>query len=284
MSESRKSALACITMDVEPDFVSYAVEPNSPRFYGLFDTPGCFERFCDLIARHEVKLTCYVVGSVLHDRGNHIRELVKIGAEFGCHSLTHDLNAQETEREIRGGIDSFAEFFGYLPQGYRAPFFKVKRVILETLERKGILYDSSFMPSIRPGIYWSLNGQTKPFRWQGLSLVELPLAVVPQVRLPIALSYMKVLGKKPYSMLRRLFGFPDPLVTFFHPMNLVYASIAFNKLPMRWKLANSRNRWKGLEILEEFFMFLQQAGYRFGYMSEVYEQLLSAPLPIESLP
>ena len=283
MSESRKGALACITMDVEPDFVSYSVSSNCPRYYGLFDEPGYFERFCNTITRHQVRLTCYVVGSVLRDRADYVRELAKIGAEFGCHSLTHDLAAQETESEVRGGIDGFTDFFGYSPQGYRSPFFILRPITLETLDRQGVRYDSSFMPSIRPGLYSSLNGQMLPFRWQGFSLVELPLAVVPRVRVPIALSYMKALGKTTYSILRRVSDFPDPLVTFFHPMNLIYSPAAYERLPLRWKLANARNRWRGLEMLEQFLTFIEDSGYQFAFMSEVYEHFLNTPQPIVPL-
>ena len=270
--------LACITLDVEPDFTAYSADLSSPRYYGLFDEPGQFERFCDLMARHSVKLTCFVVGTVLQDRPDHIRELQRRGAEFGSHSLTHRLDAQGDEREIRGGIEAFADFFGYLPQGYRAPVFALQPITLEVLEREGVRYDSSYLPSIRPGVCWNIEGPVHPFRWQGSGLVELPMSVAPVARIPIGLSYVKVLGRLPFIALERLLGFPDPLVTFFHPMNIVYSPQAFEQLPLRWKLANSRNRWRGLEMLEWFLLFLRRRGYGFASMGQLFELVCTEEL------
>ncbi len=274
--------LACITLDIEPDFTHYAFDPNRPRFYGLFDEPGQFDRFCNLMAKHDVKLTCFVVGSVLRDRPDHLRELARLGVEFGSHSLTHDLDVQGTESEVRGGVDAFAEFFGHLPQGYRSPFFKLRSEMLETLERLGVCYDSSFMPSIspiNPAVYHNLNGPIRPFRWQGFSLVELPLAVLPRIRLPLALSYIKVFGTRFYSILERILGIPDPLVTFLHPMNLVYSPQAFDLLSARWQIANSRNRRHGFEIFDWFLTRLRANGYQFVSMGGLLVQVSSGHLP-----
>jgi peptidoglycan/xylan/chitin deacetylase (PgdA/CDA1 family) len=274
--------MACVTLDIEPDLMGYAVDLTAPRYYGLFDEAGQFERFTELVARHGIKLTCFVVGTVLRDRPDHIRALAGLGAEFGSHSLTHDLEAQGTEREVQGGIDSFAEFFGQAPLGYRSPFFKVTREMLEVLERNGVAYDSSYMPSLSPigqRVYRNLDGPLGPFRWQGLSLVELPLAVIPRVRLPLALSYVKVLGKGAYTVAGRLLGYPEPLVTFLHPMNLVYSPEAFARLPIRWKVANSRHRRTGMEMLGWLLGRIRRAGFRFAALSELHEQAAKQALP-----
>lgn len=268
--------LACISIDLEPDFTELS---NGKRHYGLFDTPGHFDRFSKLIAQYEVELTCFVVGNTLRDRPDYIRRLSEMGAEFGSHSLTHSLKAQRDEHEVRGGIHSFSEFFGHLPQGYRSPRGKLTRAVLETLENEGILYDSSVIPSVRPGTYWNLRKPTQPFRWRNLSLVELPIAVVPYIRLPMALSYMKLIGANLYSTMLNTLGYPSPLVFLFHPMDLTYSSQAFEGLSVPWKLAYARNRSNSWEILESFLLNLTQAGYCFAHMSKLYEKVSHDQLP-----
>jgi hypothetical protein len=76
-----------------------------------------------------------------------------------------------------------------------------------------------------------------------------------------------------------MLGSPDPLVTFFHPMNIVYSPLAFEQLPLRWKLANTRNRRRGLEVLEWFLDLLAVGGYRFVSMGQLFKEVSDSPLP-----
>ena len=101
-----KNKSVYMTMDIENDY-TYSQE----RHYGLFDIPGQFEKFCDFIQKHDIKLTGFVVGNALIDRPDYIRALEELGVKFGSHSLTHDLNNSGTELEVRGGIDAFVDFF-----------------------------------------------------------------------------------------------------------------------------------------------------------------------------
>jgi peptidoglycan/xylan/chitin deacetylase (PgdA/CDA1 family) len=269
-------ALACITMDIEPDYTQI---PHRERGYGLFDTPGHFERFAELMARHEVKLTCFVVGHTLRDRPDHIRELSEMGVEFGPHSLTHDLAGQGSEREIRGGIDAFTDFFGRYPRGYRSAQGRVTKGMLEMLEKQRIVYDSSVIPSIRPGVYWNADKPTDPFRWRGLSLVELPIGAIPRIRLPLALSYIKILGPRAFATAQSLLGVPQFLVFLLHPMDLTYDQEAYKGLSTPLRVAYSINRSRGWELLDWYLARLRNAGYRFACLGELYERVSVTALP-----
>jgi len=269
-------ALACITMDIEPD---YTQTSSSERRYGLFDTPGHFERFEKLIARHGVRLTCFVVGHTLTDRPDEVRELARISAEFGPHSLSHDLAGQGSEREIRGGIDAFTDFFGYFPRGYRSAQGRVTRGLLEMLESQGIVYDSSVIPSFRPGVYRNADKPTSPFRWRGLSLVELPIGAMRGIRVPLALSYIKIMGRHPFALAQGLLGRPQPLVFLLHPMDLTYDQEAYQGLGTPLRVAYSINRARSWELLDWYLGSLREAGYRFAALGELYELALRSPLP-----
>lgn len=270
------NAHACVTMDLEPDFSQFH---DNARHYGVFDMPGQFERLCGLIKKHDVKLTCFVVGVVLRERPDYVRELSRLGVEFACHSLTHILGEQESEREVRGGIDAFAAFFGHLPQGYRSPCGRLSWTIMRMLEEQGIKYDSSVYPSVMAGGYWNLEKPTGPFRWNGLSLIELPISSIPYLHLPMALSYMKLLGPALYSSLLEVLGYPKPFVLLFHPHDLIVSAQAHQRLSLAWRLVYFRKRWSGFQTLDSFLMKLRSNGYRFTFMRELYDQTCNTLLP-----
>jgi peptidoglycan/xylan/chitin deacetylase (PgdA/CDA1 family) len=272
---------ACLTLDIEPDWVTL---PTSSRYYGVFDTPGHFERFCALIKEYQIPLTCYVVGSALKDRPDHIRELQKLGAEFGCHSLTHNMEPQYNETEVRGGIQAFSEFFGHLPQGYRSPQGRLNRAILTMLHQENVVYDSSVIPSYRPLAYSNLGKPMTPFLWQDLNLVELPMGALHGVRIPTAFSYVKLLGEKIYWLLYRLFRAPESLVLLSHMADLTYSPQAMAHHKLIWKLVYRRNRQNSWDIFRRLIEHWRAHDYRFVYMSELYESARNDSLPTINLP
>ena len=272
MSDSK---LACITIDIEADFTT---KPSNQRYYGMFDAPGQFDKFRRICSDYDLNLSCFVVGSVLEDRPEFIEKLALAGAEFGSHSRTHDLTAQTSEYEVVGGIEHFERFFGKLPLGYRSPRGKYNKKLLKMLHESGIKYDSSVIPSIRPGTYSNLDKPQGPFRWKDLSLLELPISVTGGIRVPIALSYMKVLGKGFFNHLMARSSTADPIVFLLHPMDLYFIPEAFNLLSFPWAVAYSRNRNNSWEYFELFISSLRDAGYQFVPMSHVYDACADSDL------
>ena len=262
-------------MDIEADFTS---KPCSERYYGLFDEPGQFERFQGLCKKFSVKLSSFVVGDVLRDRPDYIMALQETGGEFGSHSLTHDLTSQTSEKEVKGGIEHFANHFGYLPLGYRSPRGKYDEELLKMLEREEVKYDSSVIPSVRPGVYSNLEKPTAPFRWKELSLIEIPISVTSGLRVPMALSYIKVLGHRFFNILGKRTTDSDPLIFLLHPMDLVYSDAAFAKLSAPWAAAYSRNRSRSWQLFELFLQGLTDSGYEFVQMSEIFHEAESMNL------
>ena len=147
------------------------------------------------------------------------------------------------------------------------------------LEKQRIEYDSSVIPSIRPGVYSNADKPTHPFRWRGLSLVELPIGAMPGIRLPLALSYIKILGPRPFAAVQSLLGFPQSLVFLLHPMDLTYDQEAYEGLSTPLRLAYSINRRRGWELLEWYLAKLKNAGYRFACLGELYERVSDTALP-----
>ena len=145
-------------------------------------------------------------------------ELSRAGHELGNHSYSHPYDLARWPRarardEVARAHDLIGELGGRV-RGFRAPGYDLSRALLEELERLGYLYDSSIFPA--PGYYAAkaavmaalfatgrpsgavltdprgLAAPAGPYRpssrapWRrgASSLIELPVAVTPLVRLP----------------------------------------------------------------------------------------------------
>ncbi len=148
-----------------------------------------------------------------------VAELVAAGHELGNHSYSHPyelarLGPSRTNAEIERAHDLLSDLAGQPVRGFRAPGYDLSAHTLATLERLRYRYDSSIFPA--PGYYAAkaavmaalrLSGRPsgavlteprallapptpyrpdvrRPWRRGGSTLVELPIAVTPQSRLP----------------------------------------------------------------------------------------------------
>ncbi|MBW3670609.1 MAG: polysaccharide deacetylase family protein [Acidobacteria bacterium] len=268
-------------MDIEPD---YSPVKSGVRRYALLDDERKFLEFIELLNTLDIPLTCFVVSESLRDRPDAIAELERNGAEFACHSMSHDLFQVGSEREVRGGIEGFTDFFGHRPFAYRTPQARLNRSILQILEREQVWCDSSIVPSYRPGVYSNLHSPVQPFRWQSSKIVEIPIGVLPRLRIPVSLSYLKLLGPWAWGTLSRICGLPNPLVFLSHPMDFEYSSDALATLSHSMRFAYLRNQERSLELFRLFIQRLNAAGYTLMPMSKVFESISRRTLPQVPLP
>jgi peptidoglycan-N-acetylglucosamine deacetylase len=149
-----------------------------------------------------------------------IRELVDAGHEVANHTFSHPYELARLPRarlaeEIGQAHDVLAEAAGVAPVGFRAPGYAMSPAILEELEARGYEYDSSAFPA--PAYYAAkaavmgglrligrrsgavlcdprtLLAPAEPYRpdpaapWRrgSSTLIEIPLAVTPVLRLPV---------------------------------------------------------------------------------------------------
>jgi hypothetical protein len=166
-------------------------------------------------------------------------------------------------------VSAYREYFGKSPLGYRSPGAVMSDDLFETLVEAGIRYDSSLMPSFRWGMYNNLSSQLTPGFIEGLPLLELPMAVIPRVRFPIATSYMRLLGFSAYKILFALCGTPSPLVYLFHLVDLISVRMRSQLSPFL-RCVYARGDGKGLEVFEASVRYFEAAGYRSEYMSSLY--------------
>ena len=255
---------ACITLDLERDY-------GRIEKYSLLNDSNSLENLCDIIKKKNVKLTIFIACEVLEKYPNAINQLEDIQSEFEVHSYSHDPN-QPLETEIRLAKKSYFEYFGKRPMGYRSPFGRITRKGIQLLSENGFKYDSSIFPSIRPNVYSNLGCPTSPFLIKDTDLVEIPISVVPTIRLPIILSYIKFFGFSAYKFFFKFLGLPEMIIFDMHLHNL-YNAESYHSLPASIRFFYRRNFNNGFEIFRDFIDFLADRGYDFTYVSTIYKDI-----------
>ncbi|MDP1571612.1 MAG: polysaccharide deacetylase family protein [Vicinamibacterales bacterium] len=222
------------------------------------------ENFSRFLEPYGVKATLFMVGHDFLQPQNHapIRAVADEGHEIANHSMTHAqgfrlLPPAEMEREVAGMEEACEALLGRRPTGFRSPGWNIGDQAIEILMRRGYAYDSSVHPtSLMPLfklLHWRNTTQRtggdrtamgqldymcapiSPYRSSRAHLrqrgadgiVELPVTVVPVIRLPFWATFLLATGLGPFTAslaLLRSFGVPvqfqfhlSDFVDFNHP-------------------------------------------------------------------
>jgi len=201
------------TIDVEEYFqVSAFASRVAPRQWRGFESrvEEQVDRLLDLLARHNVRATCFIVGWLAQRCREVVRSIARAGHEIGSHTWDHARVTLQTpaqfRRSIRRSKRVLEDLTGTSVVGFRAPSFSIVRGrewALDLLVEEGYRYDSSLFPVRRRG-YGHAGGQPDPY-WierPGGRLAEIPPATleVAGMRLPAAGgAYFRLL---PYGVVR----------------------------------------------------------------------------------
>lgn len=263
-AERRKTA--CITLDLESDW--FVDKPGR-----TYQTVEYLPEYIELIRQLDVPVTVFVVGRLLEERPDLVERLrAELDAEFHLHSYEHDPEMSQGFRmDLQQGAEAFEAFFGCRPQGYRAPLGKLTAAQLTTLDNEGFAFDSSIFPSYRPGTYNNLTAPIEPYRPDNTEqLVELPVGVVPYLRIPTAQSYLK-LGGQPYLRLLDLVELPDPLVFVSH-LHDFFGNETIDSRSQPMKAIQQRNLQASTALFAALVDRLTQLGYRFRTVGDAYNE------------
>ena len=269
--------IACITLDVEADFF----DPEG--HIRLFDNAELLDRYVSIIQSRGIKVTAFLVTSLLDRYGAAFKKLRdRIPLEFAIHSHAHDSTTPCSPSDIEASVAAFRQFTGQNPTGYRAPFGHITREGLDTLLELGFRYDSSIFPSIRPGRfgYNNLHLPPSPFKITNgeRSILELPFASLPGVRLIFSLSYVKLFGWRAYQILLKPFRLGDQIVILSHPHDFYFHLLEANvRAPEKPLL--QRNARQAFELFEHMLRYLCNAGYEFEFLSTLCDSLKTQTLP-----
>ncbi|MDZ4804263.1 MAG: polysaccharide deacetylase family protein [Candidatus Eisenbacteria bacterium] len=112
------------------------------------------DRLLELLERHRVSATFFVLGPIAREHPDLLRRIVSLGHDVGSHGTSHDLlytmTPERFRRETRDSIQAIEEIVAQPVDSYRAAYFSLTRDslwALEILAELGIRYDSSIMPA-----------------------------------------------------------------------------------------------------------------------------------------
>jgi polysaccharide deacetylase family protein (PEP-CTERM system associated) len=189
------------------------------------------ERCLDLLARHGVRATFFVLGWTAERHPALVRRIAEAGHEIGCHSYghpqVHQLDRAAFLADLDRALAALRAAGVTRVDGYRAPSFTLLPPVhgyLELLRDRGFRYDSSLFP-VRHPRYGQTRAPRHPFRLAGPTpFVEVPLTTVRGVGQNWPFSgggYLRLLPLPAYAVLRagaRRQGVP--VIIYLHPWEL----------------------------------------------------------------
>lgn len=211
---------------VSTHLAGYGVEPlpDDGKAYTI-----AIPRILRILRRHGAKATFFLVAEEAKRHPDVIAEVAVDGHEIASHSMTHrlpfrSLSDYELKVEVLKSKQALESLAGEPVVGFRAPSWDIDERILDAIREAGYQYDSSSYPSILlPLLRWAIArqggsasmgegsaasvwGRIRPHRLGdgGEGLVEIPMCVVPIVRLPYYHTMRFVMPDPVFRALRTL--------------------------------------------------------------------------------
>ena len=228
-------------------------------------------KLLEILTEYKVNATFFMTGTILEGNRNIAYSLLEANHELAIHGYRHRLwqgrNA-ERKKDIIRAIEVFEKIIGERPSGFRAPYFNVDEETLDFLDQNGIEYDSSLIPTFfrieferivfQPASY--IRAPTVPYHPSNkniamngeMKIVEIPISVLPVLRLPISFGYFLFLGLNFYKRFIRLFD-KDVMVVYLHPYQLCEKTLSLG-VPKIIKSYYGKS--DPCTVLREFFDFM----------------------------
>jgi peptidoglycan-N-acetylglucosamine deacetylase len=229
---------ASLSIDLDNKW-SYLKTANNPEWQNWPSyLSTVVPRIVDVLDRHELQTTVFVVGRDLLDMEN-VRQIEKLslaGHEIENHSFEHEpwLHIFEEDRirfEIARTGELIEHHFGRLPRGFRGPGYSDSPIVHKVLCENGYRYCASSFPScigpIARAFYLAKTGlrsdteerkhmfgnfsdvlqPNRAYRMKNTSpeLWMIPVTVQPITRVPFHFTYLFYLSQYSYGLARMYF-------------------------------------------------------------------------------
>lgn len=165
----------------------------------------------EILDTHDVRATFFVVSAVAERYPDIVRRLANEGHEIGSHTHEHrllsTLDTADRREEIAHSRSVLERVTDCTVTGFRAPAFDITADHFDELDKAGYSYDSSIAPSRRiPGWYGGEYDTHRPCSVTQIqtdappALAELPVSVMPGLRLPLTGAWLRFFGPR-YTIL-----------------------------------------------------------------------------------
>ncbi len=177
--------LACITLDIERDYGDRTGELNIlEKEQGLHDLSELFNK------KMAIPVSAFIVTELLINHPKSFEIIKLLAKDYHSHSHTHDTKLFDAKKELNTSSRIFEEYFGHKPIGYRAPLGIISETDIRILKKCGYKFSSSVFPTFRPGVFNNLSSPRYPHAYPN-GILELPLSVLPGIRVILSMSYLK---------------------------------------------------------------------------------------------
>ncbi len=190
-------------------------------------------RLLDLLERHGVRATCFVLGWTVEHRPGLLEQIVRRGHEIACHGYAHQLLYQIGPDRFRADLERAISVIAGVCEtplrGYRVPGFSlIDRTpwAFEILADAGFDYDSSLFPGARghggmPGAPRLPHFIDLP---DGRRVREFPISTIRLFGQPTAYVGGGYLRLFPYRLIRRWVrranAAGEPVILYIHPRDI----------------------------------------------------------------
>ena len=162
-----------------------------------FSREGCKE-VLKLLNKHNIKSTFFITGYFAEREKELVSEINRNEHEIASHAYKHlnlkNLDKKELEKSLKKTSQILFNISKQKIKGFRAPNFSINNKVLDTLKKLNYRYDSSVHPAIVPGYYYNWDCKLEPYYYKNNKLLEIPISVIPIVRMPISWLWMRNLG------------------------------------------------------------------------------------------
>ena len=242
-------------------------------------------RLLELLARHEVTGTFFILGQVGEAFPDLVREIHSAGHEVGVHGhdhyVFHELSPARAREELYRGKSVLEDLTGTRMLGHRAPAFSINAStawVLDLLLELGFEYDSSIMPCKGVGYGWpgqplDIGPVNTP---SGRQIKEVPLSVTSLAgRLVPALggSYFRLFPAAVSRGFFRRIQNQRPVIMYLHPYEIDpdrypdFYLAELNKAPLKTRL-RMRSFWlRRRSLLARYDRLLSV--FRFGRVADL---------------
>ena len=216
----------CFSIDLE-DWGQSTLGPETPLTDRVVRNTS---RMLALLAERAVRATFFVLGKVVEQFPNTVREVHAAGHEIASHGYGHelvfDLTPQRFRDDVRRSIDLLGDCVGVRPAGYRAPAFSITARSLwapPILAELGFRYSSSVFP-FAGRRYGMPDAPRFIHRWASCGLVEFPMTTarfMGRNRPVCGGGYFRLLpGWAARAAIRRVNAEGQPAVIYMHPYEI----------------------------------------------------------------